>query len=78
MIRIKNLYIHDNLHSELLQSIIYSHSKIEKSYCLHNNDGSDDNAVKAGLMLHGQRKKDIRSTFCEIMTMSLRISKETL
>ena len=77
MIRIINLYIHDNLHSELLQSITVI---VKEFFCLHNNDGSDDNAVKAGLMLHGQRKKDIscRSTFCEIMTMSLRISKETL
>ena len=57
MIRIINLYIHDNLHSELLQSITVI---VKEFFCLHNNDGSDDNAVKAGLMLHGQRKKDIR------------------
>ena len=29
----------------------------DNSFCLHNNDGSDDNAVKVGLMLQGQKKK---------------------
>ena len=32
---------------------------MKRVFCLHNNDGSDDSAVKAGLMLQGQRKIDI-------------------
>ena len=56
------MYIHDHLHSQTLSSvkllvfIIIVLIKL-RVFGLHNNDGSDDSAVKVGLTLQGQRKK---------------------